>query len=113
MTREELQQLSKEELVAILSSADAFQVELLKLFNTLSGELEKVNAGELTELKILRSDDKLFERLVTMLKMRSDFSIALKEPEKKKAVKKVLNLRNGDNPYEHVLKHVKENGAFE
>lgn len=109
-----LEELSKEQLIAILNGASELQIELAHLAHTIAMEIRKVNSGQTEDLTILNGDDKLFERLVALIKLKLELSSLSLLPKSEEKVEHnangVLKLKPGDNPYEHIVKQVKKNG---
>jgi hypothetical protein len=109
-----LQKLSREQLLEILNGVPELQVQLSHLCAKIASEIQLINSGNVTELPILRGDDKLFEKLMVVVKMRNDLSLLSLLPKQEDDAPMVsgkLKIKPGDNPYEHMIKQVKNGNS--
>lgn len=82
----------------ILSSTNEFQIVIAETVAVLNSDLRKVNTGG-KDFKILKSDDKTFDRVVVLIKLQNDMkSLSLLPKEVTSASR---------NPFEEASKKVK------
>ena len=82
----------------ILGATNEFSTVIGETVAVLNDDLRKVNKGD-KDLKILKSDDKTFDRVVVLIKLQTDMknlSLLPKEADK-----------SSRNPFEEVSKQVK------
>jgi len=97
MKRPDLTTANKNELIeyikwasSILDTAGDIKLAIVGTISAIAKELELVNIGKMEELPILKSDDKLFEKINIIIKSKSDWitSATLVETEEIKATTK-------------------------
>ncbi len=123
MKRPDYATCTREELLAwaeyqdkILDGPNDLQKMLAYTCSVMAEDLEKIIADKHEDLKILSNnkDDKIFERITVMAKLKNEFSsLSLLPTEVEEAVKaKVAKLKLGDNAFEELMKQAKEkNGS--
>ena len=94
-----IQSLSKEQLLEILNGVPELQIQLSHLCAKIAKEIEQINRGKTEDLPILRGDDKLFEKLMSIVKMRNDLTSLTLMPKSEEVTT--------GNPFEDVSNKVR------
>jgi len=97
MKRPEIEITDREELVSyiayqdkILNGVSNLKKQILLLADAIAKELESINEGKDDPLKILKGDEKLFERISLLVKNKADWmSLTITEETETTTVKKV------------------------
>lgn len=101
--------LTKEQLIEILNGASNLQIQLSWMCHVLAEDIELANSGASEGFRLLsgNKDDKIFERLMTMVKMKTELGSLslLPKPDEKE--------RSSGNVFEDMSKKVqsKINGS--
>ncbi len=100
----------------ILDGPNDLQKMLSYTCSMIAEDLEMVLAGNNADLKLLsgNKDDKIFERITVLIKLKTEFSsLSLLPEEIEKAVKsKVSKLKLGDNAFEVLMAEARnKNGS--
>ena len=114
-TREEILEWAKYQ-DKILDGPNDLQKMLAFTCSIIAEDLENIIADKHEDLKILSNnkDDKIFERITILTKLKNEFSsLSLLPLEEEKAIKaKVAKLKLGDNAFEVLMTQAREkNGA--
>lgn len=106
MERPDITGLSKEQLEwfewasKILYSANEFQVTISETVSVINSDLKLVNEGKKVGLRILNGEEKIFDRVVVLVKLQNDMKSLSLVPVK--GVDKASR-----NPMEEVSKKIK------
>lgn len=100
-----------EESWKIINAASKLQLSLALISDTIANDVDILSAGETEGLIILSSnkDDKSFERLVQVIKLKTElFSLSLQPKEEPKAARTGKKTLSGvANPFEAAIKELK------
>lgn len=117
MKKPDITKLSKElieyitKLENICYGATELQAQLSLMCHVLAEDMKLANSGATEGFKLLsgNKDDKIFERLMTMVKMKSDFALlSLLPKEDEQPIKGTKSkLKSTENPFETVVKELK------
>ena len=97
MKKPDLKVATNEELILyiewaapILEASGDLKTAIAGTVGAIAKELEKVNAGDMSDLPILKGDDKLFEKINLIIKSKSDWitSATIVETEETKTTTK-------------------------